>query len=303
MYLALAFALAVPAVQPVDGVVIARPSPVALPAAAEVKLLERAGGPEEYEEARSDRAFALERFTYGSDGLEVSAYLLRHAGPSRRRPLVVYIRGSYVVTGEAPRLLPTLRRMAREGFVVVAPMLRGSDGMAGHDEMGGADRNDVRNAIAAAGALGLADTEATFLYGESRGGIMTLLALKDGLPVRAAATFGAITDLEGFLAADARAAALALQIWPDFATRRAEILTSRSALAWPDRLRAPLLLMHGANDPQVDISHTLRLAEALHRAGARFAVRIFDDDGHPLVRNRVERDRTAAAFFRQFLPE
>ena len=131
---------------------------------------------------------------------------------------------------------------------------------------------------------------------------MTLLALRDALPVRAAATFGAITDLEAYLAADPRAAALGPQIWPDFATRRAEITADRSAITWPERLRAPLLLMHGANDPQVDVSHTLRLAEALRRAGARFAVRIFDEDGHTLTRNRVERDRTAAAFFRQFLP-
>lgn len=59
--------------------------------------------------------------------------------------------------------------------------------------------------------------------------------------------------------------------------------------------------MHGANDPQVHVSHTLRLAEALAKTGTRYAVRIFDADGHTLFRNRIERDRTAADFFRQFL--
>jgi len=130
---------------------------------------------------------------------------------------------------------------------------------------------------------------------------MTLLALKSGLAVRAAATFGAITDIEAFLAVDERAAALGPQIWPDFATNREQITAARSAQSWPERIQKPLLLMHGANDPQVHVSHTLRLAEKLATTGARYAVRIFDDDGHTLFRNRVERDRTAIEFFRQFL--
>jgi len=285
---------------PQDGQVVVRPAPVSLPSFADVPGLSQAATPEEYEEARQDATLVLERFTYRSDGLEVSAYLLRPAR-AERRPLVVFIRGSYVVSGQAPVLLTTLRRVAREGFVVVAPMLRGSDGMGGHDEMGGADRNDVRHAVTAALSLGVADHEAPFLYGESRGGIMTFLALKDALPVRAAATFGAITDIEAYLQVDERAAALATRIWPDWATRRAEITAERSAQSWPERLRAPLMMMHGANDRQVDVSQTLQLAEALRRVGTRYAVRIFDEDGHTLFRNRVERDRTATSFFKQFL--
>lgn len=120
--------------------------------------------------------------------------------------------------------------------------------------------------IVAARSLGIAVSDATFLYGESRGGIMTFLALRNGLPVRAAATFGAITDLEAFLGVDDHAAALGPEIWPDFATNRALITEGRSAQRWPERIRAPILLMHGADDTQVDVSHKLRRPHPLSQS-------------------------------------
>jgi dipeptidyl aminopeptidase/acylaminoacyl peptidase len=292
---------AVAATDKPDGTLVGRPVAVQLPDYAAAKGLERSATRPEYDEARNDRRFVLERFTYASDGLEVSAYVYRPATARAGLPLVVFIRGSFIVHDQAPHLVATLRRIAEAGFVVLAPMLRGSDGMEGRDEMGGADLHDVGNAIIAVASLGVAAGDATFLYGESRGGIMTLLALKSGLRVRAAATFGAITDIDAYLAADERAAALASQVWPDFATNRAQITAARSAQRWPERIQEPVLLMHGAKDPQVHVSHTLRLAEGLATTGARYAVRIFDEDGHTLFRNRIERDRTATEFFRQFL--
>lgn len=172
-----------------DGTVAARPATFLLPDFAAVSGIDRAASAAEYEEARNDRRFVLERFTYASDGLEVSAYLYRPDQAAGPLPLVVFNRGSYVVKDQAPGLLATFRRIAIEGFVVLAPMLRGSDGMEGRDEMGGADLHDIANAIVGARSLGIAVSDATFLYGESRGGIMTFLALRNGLPVRAAATF------------------------------------------------------------------------------------------------------------------
>jgi hypothetical protein len=170
--LAAAVGLAAPATiaatdQP-DGALIVRPAAVLLPDYAAREGLERSATRAEYDEARNDRRFVLERFTYASDGLEVSAYLYRPAKPQAPLPLVVFIRGSYIVTDQAPLLVATLRRVALAGFVVVAPMLRGSDGMDGRDEMGGADLHDVGNAISAASSLGLAAADTSFLYGESR---------------------------------------------------------------------------------------------------------------------------------------
>ena len=109
--------------------------------------------------------------------------------------------------------------------------------------------------IVAARSLGIAVSDATFLYGESRGGIMTFLALRNGLPVRAAATFGAITDLEAFLGVDDHAAALGPEIWPDFATNRALITEGRSAQRWPERIRRRSFSCTAPTTPRSTCAH------------------------------------------------
>ena len=120
-----------------DGSLIAGPAAVPLPDYAARPGIERSVTRDEYEEARHDRRFVLERFTYASDGLEVSAYVYRPTSSRAPLPLVVFIRGSYVLSDQAPLLVAMFRRIALAGFVVLAPMLRGSDGMPGRDEMGG----------------------------------------------------------------------------------------------------------------------------------------------------------------------
>ncbi|MEO8055490.1 MAG: hypothetical protein ABI768_10055 [Acidobacteriota bacterium] len=88
--------------------------------------------------------------TYRSDDLQVFAYLYRPREPQkgRRLPVVVFNRGSYVRDDFAPEVLMPGNRLGRQGFLVVAPMLRGSGGAAGHDEMGGADLHDLFNVLA-----------------------------------------------------------------------------------------------------------------------------------------------------------
>ena len=45
----------------------------------------------------------------------------------------------------ARELLVPFHRLADAGFVIVAPMYRGSEGAPGRDEMGGADLADLMN--------------------------------------------------------------------------------------------------------------------------------------------------------------
>ncbi len=255
----------------------------------------------EYREAADDKTFTLERIEYASDGLVVSAYLYRPAQPRGRLPVVVFNRGGYVVRDQAPVLLTLFRRLAARGFLVLAPMLRGSDGTAGKDEMGGSDLDDLMNAFALLRRLEQADTGNVFLYGESRGGVMTLMALRDGAPVRAAATFGAITDIAQYLAATPQVAEVAPQIWADFEEKRDEVLANRSALSWPEKVRVPILLMHGAADEQVSPAQTLRLAERLATQRTDYGVIVYPGDGHILAGNRVDRDRRVADWFLSYV--
>jgi dipeptidyl aminopeptidase/acylaminoacyl peptidase len=289
--------------RPADGEIVAdlpyAPPPFAQLPEAMQREVGRQGSPEDYEAARGDARFGLRKLTYGSDGLRVTAYLYRPATPGPGRlPAVVYNRGSWVLGDQAPVLLPIFHRLASAGFVVIAPQYRGSDGGEGHDEMGGADVNDVASALALVRALPYVEAENIFLYGHSRGGMMTYQALRDGAAVRAAATVGGFTDLEATIAGDARAGEMASQIWPDFERRRAEIAERRSAVRWAEKMTAvPLLILHGGKDPQISPRQSLALAQRLQELGRPYEIHVFAGEGHVLSGRAEARDRQVADWF------
>ena len=130
---------------------------------------------------------------------------------------------------------------------------------------------------------------------------MALQALRDRFPARAAAIVGVFTDLEQYLKEDPNAAALAPKIFPDYETSRAAVIERRSAVRWADRITAPLLIMHGADDTSVNPAHALQLATALQRSGKRFELVIAAGAKHVLDPFEAERDERAIRWFRRHL--
>ena len=226
----------------------------------------------EYARAISDRAFVMERVTYRSDDLEVYAYLYRPAAPPKgeKLPVVVFNRGSYVRDDFSPEVLMLGNRLAREGYVVVAPMLRGSGGAQGRDEMGGADIEDLTNIVSVIKEIPYADPTRLFLYGESRGGMMCLLAAKHDFPALAIAVYGTITDFGSFLAEGSPARQIAPTVWPGFPANEAEIVESRSAMHWPEQISLPVLLMNGGADSDVSPLQAIQLASTLEQLGKQY---------------------------------
>src|SRR4051812_39375399 len=157
---------------------------------------------DEYREASEDPRFVLERISYASDGLEVVAYLYRPLRDSGRYPAVIFNKGGYLSEGFDETQRPFFRRLGSEGFVVIAPSYRQSDGAEGTDEVGGCDVADVANVVPLLKALGYVDMDRLFMFGESRGGMMTYQAIRDHVPLRAAATVGAFTDFDALVRSD-----------------------------------------------------------------------------------------------------
>jgi dipeptidyl aminopeptidase/acylaminoacyl peptidase len=181
---------------------------------------------------------------------------------------------------------------------VVAPQYRGSEGGAGVDEMGGADVQDVLAAVRLTASRPDVDRRAIYLYGESRGGMMTFQAIRDGAPVRAAATVGAFTDLDTLFHDDPQSAAMAPKIWSDYAARSAEIASRRSAARWADRLRVPILLLHGGDDARVRPRQSERLDAALTRIGTPHALHIVPGGSHTIGERSALRDSLVVSWFR-----
>jgi dipeptidyl aminopeptidase/acylaminoacyl peptidase len=256
-----------------------------------------------YEKVVRDSRFELLKLKYLSDGLKVVAYLYKPKNTQGQKlPTVIYNRGSYTRGDIASDLVLMFHRLASEGFTVLAPLYRGSDGGEGHDEMGGADVNDLINILPVAKSLAFIDANNLFMYGESRGGMMTYQAIKNEFPINAAAVVGAFTDLDELLKSDPQTyQPLIKTIWPDFDSRKDEILRTRSAIRWAERITAPLLIMHGGADPAVNPTHSLNLALQLQRLGRKYELVIYADDDHILSRNQEDRDGRVISWFRRHL--
>lgn len=256
---------------------------------------------EEYDAARADAHFVLQQFTYVSDGLTVGAYLYRAREPRRGlAPVIVFNRGSYLrPNGFAGEMLVMAHRFAEAGFIIVAPQYRGSNGWAGRDELGGAELHDLLNLPREIARIRGADASRLFLAGESRGGAMVYMALRDGFPARAAAVWGAFTDLEPLLTAGPQAGA-AGAIWPQYQNNREELYRTRSALRWADAINVPLLIMHGGLDEDIPLAQSQRMDAELSRLGKMHEFKVFEGQRHVIGGRGAERDAATIAWFERY---
>lgn len=258
----------------------------------------------EYEKAVGDTKFEFEKLKYLSDGLKVVAYVYRprQTGGSKF-PVIIFNRGSGPRGDIAPEMVAFFHRLASEGFVILAPMLRQSDGSEGRDEMGGADVSDLMNVLPLAKSLAYVDANNMFMYGESRGGMMTYQAVRRGFPVNAAATFGAFTDAQELVDSHPKqySPAVLKQVWPDYEERKGEIFKTRSAILWAEHLNVPLLIMHGGGDRSVNPEQSLNLARRLQQLGRVYELVVYAEDNHILSKNKEDRDRRAAGWFKRHM--
>jgi dipeptidyl aminopeptidase/acylaminoacyl peptidase len=252
----------------------------------------------EYEAALDDENFRLEKLQYDSDGVAVVAYLYRPRQPAGKLPLIVYNRGGYIEKDVAPELLPQFHRLARAGFVVLAPMYRQSDGASGIDQVGGDDLDDLLNLRSLLPSLDFVDANRVFLLGESRGGMMVYQALREGFPARAAAVYGAFTDFKQLTEAQPKIyQPLLVQIFPDYQQHASEIMQRRSALLWAEKINVPILIMHGADDQSVSPMQSLKMAERFQELGKTYELLVVAGENHTLSHNASQRDATVTAWF------
>lgn len=82
-----------------------------------------------------------------------------------------------------------------------------------------------------------------------------------------------------------------------------EFLQYASPITYLDQLRAPLFVIHGANDPRVPLSEAEQIVAALKAKGIACELRVYADEGHGLAKraNRLDAYIPAFAFLRDQL--
>ena len=243
------------------------------------------------------------RITYWSDGLRIGGFLVKPKAPGDH-PCVIFNRGGnrdFSAIGDRV-LVRLLCRIASWGYVVVASQYRGHGENEGRDEFGGRDLDDVLNLIPLLEAEPGADASRVGMYGGSRGGLMTYLALARTHRIRAAVVRAGVSDL-----VDMRRRPDMEEVFrelvPGYAQGDQGALAVRSAAHWHDRLckRTPILIMHGSADWRVDPTSALRLAEALLKVQQPFRLVMFEGSDHLLSEHLDERDRLTREWFDRFV--
>ncbi len=285
-----------------NGDIIAR-APVLFPPYTSVKDISWYYDEGTYNDAINDKSVTYERITYSSDGLKVIAFMAAPTGErDKNLPVIIFNRGSFVRNDIAFVHAPLFQKFVHNGFIVVAPALRQSEGGEGKDQLGGEDINDILNLWPLLEKLSRVDLNNVFMLGESRGGIMTYLSLKNKVKVRAAATIGAITDLEAYIADRPWDENNLKNLWNNYDSQKKEILEHRSVMAWYDSIRTPMLILHGGKDPQVKPQHALQLAQAFSAKGQPYELHIFSDGNHILSGAETDtRDAMVIGWFRKFV--
>jgi dipeptidyl aminopeptidase/acylaminoacyl peptidase len=249
----------------------------------------------------------------GADGRQIPALLyVPHAEALRGGalpPAIVHIHGG--PTGQHLRWWDRASQwFAHNGYVVLAPNIRGSTGYgrafqeANRGDWGGKDLEDVVKGVDWLAREGVADPKRVGAYGGSYGGFMTLMVLTQA-PDRFAAgvsVVGVVSwrtlyettrgDLKDYLERELGEPAKVPDLYRD-----------RSPLTHVAKIKAPLLVLQGANDPRVPRDEARQMTDALKAAGKTYDEHVYEGEGHGFRtrENMIDSLRRATEWFDRYL--
>jgi dienelactone hydrolase len=250
-----------------------------------------------------------------SDGLEIPAYLTLPKGvPAKNLPALVIPHGG--PWGRDVWGYYSLDQFfANRGYAVLNPNFRGSTGYgkkfldAGNKEWGRKMQDDVTWGVKYLVAEGIADPKRVGILGGSYGGYATLAGVTFTPDVYAAAVdivgpSNLITLLDAIPPYWESGRKLFYERMGDPSTAEGKaFLMERSPLTYADKIKTPLLVVQGANDPRVNKREADQIVIALRDRGYPVEYLLAPDEGHGFQRpvNNMALYMTAENFLAKHL--
>jgi dipeptidyl aminopeptidase/acylaminoacyl peptidase len=231
-----------------------------------------------------------------SDGTGIPAYLTLPKGIGERKlPLVVVPHGGPWARDEW-RYSGLVQFLANRGYAVLQPNFRGSEGFgkaflnAGNGEWGRKMQDDLTAGVRYLVAQGTVDPKRVGILGGSYGGYATLagVAFTPELYSAGVSIVGP-SNLLTLLAAippyweSFRRVMYVRMADPDTPEGR-KLLESESPLNSASRIRTPLMVVQGANDPRVHKSESDQIVIAVRDHGVPVEYLVAPDEGHGFAR-------------------
>jgi dipeptidyl aminopeptidase/acylaminoacyl peptidase len=245
------------------------------------------------------------------DGLPISAYLtVPHGAAAKNLPVIVIVHD-----GPSDRVRwgwdPVVQFLASRGFAVFQPNYRGSTGYGrehermGYGQWGLAMQTDLDDGVRWLVDQGIANPSRVGIYGVGYGGYAAMLAAaKEPQIYRAAASYGAVTDLVDLLEnpVHRHSADLNDPVEGKLPGDRAA-LAALSPARLGAQIRVPVFVAHGLADPVVSPEQGRAMVKSIDDAGRRVESEFYRGELHELIgeANRIDFHQKLAAFFDRHL--
>jgi dipeptidyl aminopeptidase/acylaminoacyl peptidase len=259
------------------------------------------------------------------DGREIPAWYYRpkvsvitKTGPSEFRgtikaqgnlPVIVSVHGG-PEGQEQPSFNAIYQYFLSRGYSIFAPNVRGSTGYGKtytHLDDVRKREDSVKDLAAGVEWLktaGGADATRIAVMGGSYGGYMTLAAitLYPDLWAAAVDTVG-IANFESFLKNTSGYRRKLREVEYGSLEKDLDFLRSVSPIHKVDRIKAPLMVIQGKNDPRVPYTEAEQIVKALRERSAPVQYKLFDDEGHGIAKlqNRLIVYPLVADFLDQYM--
>ena len=231
-----------------------------------------------------------------SDGLEIPAYLTLPKGvEAKGLPVLVFPHGGPWAR-DSWGFNPFAQLFANRGYAVLEPNFRGSTGYgkkflnAGNLEWGQKMQDDITWGVKYLVSQGIADPKRIAIMGGSYGGYATLAGVTFTPDLYAAAVdycgpSNLITLMDSIPAywEAGRKTFYRRMGDPTTAEGKAQ-LQRQSPLNFADRIKTPLMVVQGANDPRVNRGEADRIVIALRDRGFPAQYILAPDEGHGFSR-------------------
>jgi len=246
------------------------------------------------------------------DGLEIAAILYKPLDytEGKRYPAVLWIHGG----PEGQDTLswdPWNLYLAQQGYVVLTPNYRGSTGYGEKfrnlnvEDSGGGEVEDVALGAQYLVSQGLADSGRIGIGGGSHGGTMVAYEVtKQPNVFHAAIELYGVVDRSSFIERTNRPSAIR---WTakmgGTPEQRPDVYRKANILPDVPRITAPLLIMHGEDDPQVPPYESQEFTTALKKAGKPYLFFTYPQELHGFSErnHRLDAWRKQIAFFNHYL--
>lgn len=228
------------------------------------------------------------------DGRMIPAWLYRpqNAAPDAKVPVMLSIHGGPEAQ-ERPRYayMGLYQYLLSRGYAILAPNIRGSTGYGVtyqkliHRDWGGAELGDIEAAAKWLKAQSWSDPAKIIVYGGSFGGFATLSAM-----TRLSDYWALGVDIVGpsnlitFVNSVPPHWRSMLRAWVGDAEDDRDMLIERSPITYVDNLKAPLLVIQGANDPRVVQAESDQMVERIRANGGDVEYFIDPEEGHGTTR-------------------